>query len=472
MSRLALLVGIAGCAGPTDADSDTGRPDTDGAVPDTYTFESRFVPGASSVDHGGQTFRHLLIAALDGAVGGLTGRIDTGWFPVEGEVTAELDFYYAFDSATSGSVPIGLDTDPPAVQQVWDDVAVDKDLAGKIAGNDPEGQHRDWSTALVGWDQDGVTSPESLVRTWFAELDAAAVARSNGAIPIGPDGAPVGSVALDAEGRDRRELLEKFLLGAVAYSQGADDYLDDDLEGSGLLSANASAEDGEPYSALEHAWDEAYGWFGAAHDYGDWPDERLDGDAYADTYAPDGAIDRTTEVSYGAAVSAGKRDLGAVAPTDLTSDAFAAFVEGRALITSADGELDPDQLAALQGLRDRAVGAWEAAIAASMVHYVNEQLVDTGKFGTPDWVYADHAKHWSELKGFALGLQFSPRSSLSDADFSALHEAIGSRPALPTDPQADIDRYRQGLLDARAILAAAYGFDPANLGDDSGLGGW
>ena len=52
-----------------------------------------------------------------------------------------------------------------------------KNLVGKIAGNDPAGQYKDWNAeGLVGW-SDGM-SPENLVRAWIGMLDAAAVARS------------------------------------------------------------------------------------------------------------------------------------------------------------------------------------------------------------------------------------------------------------------------------------------------------
>ena len=54
---------------------------------------------------------------------------------------------------------------------------------------------------------------------------------------------------------------KKFLLGAVAFSQGADDYLDDDVAGKGLLVFGYIPAEGKKYSALEHAWDEGFGYF-------------------------------------------------------------------------------------------------------------------------------------------------------------------------------------------------------------------
>jgi len=455
---------------PADKVGDTAT--EPGDPPATYAFDSRFEDG-TSVSYGGQVMRHLLITDLDAHLGGLTARLDTGaFFPVAGEVAGELDFYLSFDSTTSGGVALAYETDPPALQSVWDDVSTDKDLVGKIAGNDPVGQHQDWATAFSGWDQAGVTTPESLVRTWFAEIDAAAVARSNGDVPVGPDGVPLPLVHLTADGLDRQELLQKFLLGAVAFSQGADDYLDDDVPGSGLLSSNAAAEEGEPYTALEHAWDEGFGYFGASRDYGATPDEVLADPTWADTLPDDGAVDLLVEATFGHAQNAAKRDLGAVSATDLSGDAWEAFVAGRHLIATTQGDLSEAKLDELRGHRDRALTAWELALAATMVHYVNDVLEAMDAIDTPAYSFPEHAKAWSELKGFALSPQFSPHSPMTDAEFEQLHAWIGMHPVLQGARAGELDTYRAALLDARALLGDVYGIDAANLGDENGQNGW
>jgi hypothetical protein len=124
----------------------------------------------------------------------------------------------------------------------------------------------------------------------------------------------------------------------------------------------------------------------------------------------------------------------------------------------------------LKGHRDLALSAWEAAIAASVIHYVNAVLQDMSAMGTEDYSFADHAKHWSEGKGFALSLQFNRLSPLSDADFATLHDLLGTAPVLVGGAAAEA--YAQDLRDARALLAEAYGFAPENLGGDDGTGGW
>lgn len=452
----------------TGTTSPTQPPPT---LAESYDFVDRFGT-ESSVDHSGQILRQLLIRDLKAHVDGLTGRLDAGWFPVAGDVAAELDFYFSFDSETSGTVSHDFTSDPAPLQQVYDDVATGKNLVGKIAGNDPAGQHEDWSTALIGWPQAGVTTPESLVRVWFDEVDAAAVAWSNGDIPLDPSGAPVPGVHVSANGLNYQELIAKFLGGAVSFSQGTDDYLDDDLPGSGLLSPHAANEEGKPYSALEHAWDEAFGYYGAPRDWPTWAEETTASPSTADTWHADGAVDLLGEVAWGHSTNAAKRDLGAVAATDFTADAWAGFHEGRALLASIDGELTADELATLQGHRDRAVAAWEAGIGATVVHYINEVLVEMSEAGTADYSFGDHAKAWSEMKGFALALQFNPRCALDDSQLEELHVLIGTAPVLSTASSTAVDAYASDLREARALLGTAYGFDPANLGDDDGRGGW
>lgn len=76
------------------------------------------------------------------------------------------------------------------------------------------------------------------------------------------------------------------------------------------------------------------------------------------------------------------------------------------------------------------------------------------------------------MKGFALGLQFNPRSAMADEDFATLHDYLGTGPVLPGASDDEVGAYAGDLLAARALIASAYGFDSANLGGDDGTGGW
>jgi hypothetical protein len=496
LTVVAALVACAACIDTSKTDSktdggmdaapvrdatatETPPPDGGTPAPVSYTFKSRFSPTSSSVVYSGQIFRHVLISDLQAHIGGLTERIDKGTFvPTTGKVVAELNFYYLFDGATSGTVIHGISTMPPATQKAYADIAGGASLQGKIAGNDPIGQHRDWSKAFVGWQATGVTTPDSLVAHWFAQIENLAVGRATGTIPKDPSRKPINKVFVTQDGQDYQHLVQKLLLGAIAFSQGTDKYLDDDVAGQGLLADNTKPDKGtSPYTALEHAWDEGFGYFGAARDYGNYTDEELAAKGYHDSNG-NGSIDLLSEFNFGHSVNAAKRDLGshASAKTDFTAEAWGAFLKGRSLITATAGALDAAQILDLKVQRNIAVRAWDNAVAATIVHYINEVLRDMGKFkeesGPAGYDFLAHAKHWSELKGFALSLQFNPRSQLSNDLFARLHDKLGQAPVLPSRSDADISAYKTGLLAARDSLQQAYKFAAANMGDANGAGGW
>lgn len=467
---LVAALAVSGC----DPEIDPGRPDggsnTDGGstelmVPETYEFKTRGAD-TSSVVYTGQTLRHVLIEDLQDSIVELTERIDAqNYTPVAGEVLEELEFYYRFNGAIDGDVAPKLSTTPPLLQTKYSDISSGANLTGKIAGkDDAEKQHKDWSTQFRGWA--GATSPEALVLSWFQRIDELAVARANGQIPTDPTGAPISQVYLTPEGIDYHELIPKFLGGAIAFSQAADDYLDE-----GLSDDHTKLVEGKPYTALEHAWDEGFGYFGASVDYLKRTDDEVAAAAAHDSNN-DGKIDLKTEYSYSPATYAAKRDRGsaATAKTDFSGEIMNAFLRGRAILAAADDALTAEQKADLEAQRNLLVASWEKAIAASTIHYLNEVLQDMGTFGTANYKFADHAKHWSEMKGFALSLQFNPRSPLTGQQFELLHQKIGDRPALPGD--ANVDAYKTALLEARNVLKEAYGFADANVGDQSGANGW
>jgi hypothetical protein len=449
-------------------------------APETYTFASRF-DAESSVAYTGQTHRLLLIDAFDRTVEGLTASIDQGTYtPSPGDVEALLNFYLDFDGEVSAEVPIGKSVEPAPLQAVWGDTGSGAFLVEKIAGNDEVGQHADWATDFLGWQQDGVTTPESLVRAWVSELDALAAARAAGEAELSPAGEAISEVYITADGLHLKELLEKFLYVSIAYSQSIDDYLDNDVEGKGILSSNAAAEEGKNYTALEHAWDEAFGYFGAARDFGDYSDEEIAAAGGRADYANgahdsngDGKIDFGTEFNFGATAGyAAKRDLGSAesAPTDFTAEIWADFIAGRALITRAAGELSQADATALEGIRDRLIGNWEKVLAANVVHYINATLGEMALAGTASYSFEEHTKVWAEMKAFALGLQFNRLSALSKTQHAELHQLLGQRPVVGTGAEADA--YADDLRQARALLGTALGFDSANLGDADGNGGW
>ena len=101
------------------------------------------------------------------------------------------------------------------------------------------------------------------------------------------------------------------------------------------------------------------------------------------------------------------------------------------------------------------------------MHYINEVLQDTS---ATEYDFEAHAKHYSELKGFALILQFNPHTPMSQAQFEELHTLLGTAPLQPNDFGFEV--YKEGLLDARDLLQEVYGFQSQDMGDDNGENGW
>ena len=436
-------------------------------APGLYAFESRFSPGVDSVAYDGQIARQVLISDIKKFIDGLTEAIDDASYTVgaEGSVVDSLDFYFRFDSDTYADEPHGVTTDPAPMQTTYGDISLGKDIVGKLAGNDSSTDHKDWSTEFGGWSDatfaahgGAITSPEGFVLAMFEQIEANAIARADGVDRFAPDGTTVLPVHITEQGHDLGQLVQKFLTGAVSLSQGADDYLDDDTDGKGLLSSNAQDGD-KPYTALEHQWDEGFGYWGASRYYLDLTDDEIASPGYKDVDG-DGAIDLEREYNFGASGNAAKRDRGSATGTDLTTETFTAFWSGRYLLAEAGDELTPAELTELQGFRDAALLGWEKALAATVVHYMNDTITATNELDTVEYSFSNHAKVWSEMKGFAFAFQFNPYSPLSDADFDTLHGYLRDAPELTT---AGATAYIADLEAARDLLADAYGFAAADV---------
>ena len=69
-------------------------------------------------------------------------------------------------------------------------------------------------------------------------------------------------------GYDWAQLISKYTMGAMAYNQAVDNYLDEKLSAEKKPN-NKPYKDGDHYTGKEHSWDEAFGYWGAAaHQHG------------------------------------------------------------------------------------------------------------------------------------------------------------------------------------------------------------
>lgn len=101
---------------------------------------------------------------------------------------------------------------------------------------------------------------QNLLTSYFKEL--AAVSGTTDVAESGKAGIIVTgtrSVLVNANGQEYKELIEKGLMAAVFLHQITNVYLSPDK----MSVDNASKVEGKNYTAMEHHWDEAFGYFGA-----------------------------------------------------------------------------------------------------------------------------------------------------------------------------------------------------------------
>lgn len=416
LSSLMIFV-FVGCSSDDDNDDD-GQTLID--TPTSYSFASRFNEGESSVSYSGQVVRNLLINDIK-----IQMSTDAG----SGN-PATLVSMMANDNADQAILSsAGSMT---TVQTKYHDISTSH-LNDRLTAVE--------SYTIPGYDANAGT----LVNGWVQELAASGKTRATG-------------LRLD-------QITQKTLWGAVSYWQGTSKYMskiptDDNTVASG---------DGAAYTAMEHHWDESFGYFGAALDYntGYTDDSRKNG-PNVDSNG-DGSIDFKSEYNVGWAITAAKRDLCSACDTDLdfTKTIFDAYLEGRTLITNqAD-------LADILVQRDIVMNTWEKVVAAVSIHYVNDVADDiAGLITAADTsiapgsdATADYENHWGEMRGYANGLLYNDFKAITDANLLRILTVMGTAPVYPSNGDfSAMQAYHDSLVgEVRAIFKASYGFSDANV---------
>ncbi|MDR8392494.1 DUF4856 domain-containing protein [Aliifodinibius sp. S!AR15-10] len=185
------------------------------------------------------------------------------------------------------------------------------------------------------------------------------------------------TILVSANGREYGQLVEKGLMGAVFFNQIFNVYLTDDRIGPNV--ENEQLEEGANYTAKEHHFDEAFGYFGAPVDFSsDWPEER---ESEARFWA---------DYSNGADDEFGMNDI-----------LMNAYISGRTAIVNKDQSALSEQV-------DILYENFELLAAATTVHYINSTLshLDNGDLGE-----AFHTL--SEAWAFANALKYSPQRKIT-----------------------------------------------------------
>ena len=356
------------------------------AVPQAYVFESRFAAGESSVAYSGQVVRNLLLQDLKAFTDSL------GKDGARPATLQDMLQFYEYDDALNLTSLTGTGALPP-LENKYSSLSTGKNLVGKISDEPAIGYNR---------------TADDLVREWFKII----ADNSQDADKLGTP-----AIYTTDDGVDLTQMINKVLIGAVPYYQATGVYL------NGLLERdNSEARNGtDAYTAMEHAWDEAFGYFGAARDYARYTDEHLAGSVDVFTYDSngDGSIDFKSEYNFGLSRNAGKRDKGG-SGVNLTQEIFEAFLAGRTAIANQG------TVAEISAHRQAAANGMEKVIAATVVHYINDTLSDMSKLGTAEENRTALNKHWAEMKGYTVALQYNPFRLINDGQLAELHGIMGT----------------------------------------------
>jgi hypothetical protein len=332
----------------------------------------------NSVSYSGQIARHALHDSLKKAA----GKGDGGANAAEVEAML-LAFFNGSDADLDILAPVSKDG-YPVKQATVNAISKGKNISGKF-----------YDGAMPAWPGD-VTGKEAVLHM------IKHAAQSNG--------------GFDAEnGMDWGQLISKYTMGAMMYNQAVDNYLDEKLEADNKPN-NKPYSDGAAYTGKEHSWDEAFGyWGGPAHTLSLSPEQAYGIAKQKDLAAADangdGVVDLKSEHVFGPAYYAAGADKGGTKSTNYMHTIMQAFIDGRKLITSANGEALTDaQRAELKGYAATIESEWEKVLAEATFKYAGSVYNDISKMGSLEGeelakAYRNYVKHWGELKGFAMALQ-------------------------------------------------------------------
>mgnify|MGYP006176013223 CR=1 FL=1 len=220
-------------------------------------------------------------------------------------------------------------------------------------------------------------------------------------------------------GMDYTQLISKFAMGAVFYNQAVNSYLGSKME-IGQKPNNKPYKDGAYYTGKEHSWDQAFGYWGsAAHALTLNAEQNYNvakkKDMESADFNGDGVVDVYSEYTYAHAYYASSYDKGG--KTNYLATINQAFIDGRNIIKDAGGRnLNFNERTNLLAERDTIRNNWQKVIAESVFKYAGSTYKDIVALeailesnGDATEAFRKYAKHWSELKGFALALQCGPK---------------------------------------------------------------
>ncbi|WP_296621826.1 DUF4856 domain-containing protein [Marivirga sp.] len=237
-----------------------------------------------------------------------------------------------------------------------------------------------------------------------ATINANGGAGSNGTAGVVTSNDGAKQYFFDANGFEHIQLIEKGLMGSCFYFQGTSIYL-----GSGKMDVDNETIEMGKGTAMEHHWDEAFGYLGVPTDF----PSNTDGARFWGKYT-------------------NGRDalLG-------TNDALmTAFINGRAAISNKDLDTRDEQIEIIRN-------EWEKVSAATAVHYLNEANANFA-----DDAIRNHTL--SEAWAFIHALKYNTNKKLTNAEVETILQQLGENFYEITPDNINA---------AKTILVSAYGFE-------------
>ena len=390
-------------------------------IPSSYQFVR---DGVSTVSYSGQTVRLMLIHDLVAMIE------DLGKPGATSVLQADMLQLYEYDDAVISTM-----IEVPGytlLEGVYSNIGTGKDLTGKV---------------------DNSYNADTDIRAWIAIIAANSQTSKLGTAEV----YTTSGNAPYADGLDICALIEKTLFGSLVYSQATGNYLNG-ISGDD----NSAVLTGKSYTEMEHHWDEAFGYFGAARDFYAFSDLSLTsaGSHFRDENG-DGMIDLRSEYNAGFSRYAASRDIfdnngdGSAAGTDYTKEIFDGFLKGRAAIAAEDYEArDEGKQEVLTGL--------EKVIAASIIHDLNSTrsaMADSAAINNP----ASLNRYWANMYGGTLALRYNPDKQVSDADIATLTGYMGDSPTYDLPGTGAYDTALTNLDAAKSLLQTLYGFSNSQI---------
>jgi hypothetical protein len=241
----------------------------------------------------------------------------------------------------------------------------------------------------------------------LALVSNSTVSGSNGVAGVVVSGSdPTKKYLCDANGVEWGQVIEKGLMGGCFYYQATSVYLD--ASQIGMSVDNTTIIPGEG-TAMEHHWDEAFGYFGVPFDF---PTNQT-GVRYWGKYC---------------------NERNALMSTNATM--MNAFLTGRAAISNNDHSTKDAQVTVIRQ-------NWDKFLAATVISYLNKAKVNIA-----DDALRNHAL--SEAIGFLIAMKYNPNRLMDDTQIAQARGYIGTNLYSATITNLDL---------ARDLISSIYGLD-------------